>query len=204
MGRGLPAPSPRCQLAAGPAQSSLAVSPRREEAEPEGSQHGPCLVPDESSRAGRRGQPLGVWGPARRGCWQSQPWPGGVPSLPAGDGQGRGSGPTEASSSARNPARALCLNLEGPARKPGPQRQRPSGGGQPGGWGSLSRRSPCPPPSPWVPSSQPWLSQGQAAKGLGVLGARGAGAGRPGSPLLSPRKVSGPSITRGPECPLCL
>lgn len=71
----------------GPAQSSLAVSPRREEAEPEGSQHGPCLVPDKSSLAGRRGQPLGVWGPARRGCWQSRPWPGGVPSLQAGDGR---------------------------------------------------------------------------------------------------------------------
>ena len=140
------------------------------------------------------------------GCWGS----GALPGVAAGrvspgqvgcraSGLGMG-GPEDwvllrPLSPARNSVRAPCLNLEGPSRKPGSWRQRPGGGGQPGGWGSLSHRSPHSPPSYWVPAPRPGCR--------GPRGARGAGAGRPGPHLLSPRKVSGQSITRDPECPLC-
>lgn len=205
-GRGLPAPSPRRQLVAGGPELLSSLSTK-----------GGSGAGREPTRPLVLSQTKAATLDSEAGCWGSGALPG-VAAGRVGPGQvgcqasGLGMGGAEdwvllgPLSSARNSVRALCLNLEGPSRKPGSWRQRPGGGGRPGGWGSLSRRSPRSPPSHWVPSSQAWLSgalRGQAAKGLGVLGARGAGVGQPGPHLLSPRKVSGQSVTRDPECPLC-
>ena len=145
----------------------------------------------------RQKLPRCTQGPAAGGLGPCQVWPLAEPAVARWGAKPPGWGRVGAEdrvllrplSPARNPVRALCSNLEGPSRKPGPRRQRLSGGGQPGGWGSLSRRIPGPPPFYWVPSSQPWLSKvswGPGERGQGSLGPLSSRPGR--SPAcLSPR-----------------
>lgn len=63
------------------AQSSLAVSPRREEVEPKGSRPTPCLVPDKQ-------RPRWTLGPAAGGLGPCRAWPPAEPA-PARCGQKR-------------------------------------------------------------------------------------------------------------------